>query len=284
VRVPWLGEVLAAAGLEVVTVGDPIGRGRDMAAVYGVVGHDTVTTAAWSDEAVDRLLRDGRPDLAGPLAQLGLDRHGRFRWVADGRCNHNGYGRIWGNNAIGIEVYCAGGLAGREEPWNAAQREAFVIGARAILDHLRLGPSEFFNPRVAGHKETDPARKVDPHKVDMDQVRRDIAGRELQQEVPAVATKRIAGRDRYQTAVKICRTRFTPDEVSTVYVMLDGSPDGQVAPLLGAPVLLVETDHVPGPTAWALQHFRPDEVVAIGGTAAVPDAILRRCAELAAER
>ena len=212
-RVAWLGDVLRDAGLWVIPVGRPAGRGHEMAAVHGIVGHDTVTTTAWPDEDVDLLLRDGRPDLPGPLAHLGLDRRGRFRWVADGRCHHNGHGRVWGNDAIGIEVYCAGGLA--------------------------------------GHKETDPHRKIDPHGVDMAAVRRAVADRR-HPEVPAVTTTRIAGADRYATAARICRRRFSPTETEIVYIMLDGSPDGQVAPLLGAPILLVETDRVPAPTAAAL--------------------------------
>ena len=170
VRAPWLGDVLRDAGLEVVAVGAPVGRGRDMDDILGVVGHDTVTTQAWTNGAVDRLLVRGREDLPGPLSHLGLDRNARYRWVADGRCNHNGYG-LWGNDAIGIEVYCAGGLNPRHpEPWNDAQREAFIVGARAICEHLGLDPSE----RVKGHKETDPDRKVDPWLVDMAAVRRAI--------------------------------------------------------------------------------------------------------------
>ena len=169
-RAPWLGDVLRDAGLAVIAVGAPVGRGRDMDDIHGVVGHDTVTTAAWTNGAVDRLLVSGRPDLPGPLAQLGLDRHARYRWVADGRCNHNGYG-TWGNDAIAIEVYCAGGLdPDHPEPWNDAQREAFIIGARAICAHLGLDPAD----RVRGHKETDPDRKVDPYLVDMAAVRRQI--------------------------------------------------------------------------------------------------------------
>ena len=169
-RAPWLGDVLRDAGLAVIAVGAPVGRGRDMDAILGVVGHDTVTTTAWTNGAVDRLLVKGRPDLRGPLCQLGLDRNARYRWVADGRCNHNGYGE-WGNDAIAIEVYCAGGLdPDHPEPWNDAQREAFVVGARAICAHLGLDPAD----RVKGHKETDPDRKIDPYLVDMDAVRRQI--------------------------------------------------------------------------------------------------------------
>lgn len=168
-RAPWLADVLTDAGLTVVEVPGWHGRGRDMDTIHGVVCHDTITTSAWSDVAVDALLRDGRSDLPGPLSQLGVDREGRFRLVADGRSNHNGYG-VWGNDAIGIEVYCAGGLKGREEPWNDAQREAVIAGARAILDHVKPVPS-YWDPPVAGHRETDPGRKVDPYRIGMDAVR-----------------------------------------------------------------------------------------------------------------
>lgn len=169
-RTPWLGSVLRDAGLRVETpVGTPHGRGRAMDAIHGVVVHDTVTTRDWSDLAVARLLRDGRPDLPGPLSQLGVRRDGTVDWIADGRCNHNGYGR-WGNDAIGIEVYCAGGLEGREEPWNDLQRTTVVTACRAIAAHVGLTGDV-----VAGHKETDPDRKIDPYMVDMDRLRTDIA-------------------------------------------------------------------------------------------------------------
>jgi hypothetical protein len=173
VRAPWLGDVLTDAGLTVIRVGDPVGRGRDMATIYGVVGHDTVTPATWADSQTDRLIRDGHGSLPGPLYQLGLDRQGRFRWIADGRSNHNGPG-TWGNDAIGIGVYC-NGAGTPKEPWNGAQREAFIAGTRAILAHLQLGRSMHWNPRVAGHKETDPGRKQDPYGVNMADVRRAVA-------------------------------------------------------------------------------------------------------------
>lgn len=168
-RVTWLPAVLRAAGVRVYELPGWRGRGRSMPTVHGVVGHDTVTTPAWTDARVDHLLRDGRSGLPGPLAQCGMDRTGCWRIVADGRSNHNGYG-TWGNNSIGVEVYAAGGLAGHEEPWNAAQRRSFEVGTAAILAHLNLPTT-----RVMGHKETDPRRKVDPWGVDMSATRARIA-------------------------------------------------------------------------------------------------------------
>lgn len=168
-RLTWLPGVLRDAGLDVVEVPGWESRGREMGSVNGVVIHDTVTTASTSDDAVARLLRDGRPDLAGPLSQLGLDRRERLWVVASGRANHNGYGR-WGNDAVGIEVFCAGGLAGREEPQTEGQQQAGAAATAAILDHLGL-PRD----RCLGHKETDPNRKIDPYRVDMDRYRQMVA-------------------------------------------------------------------------------------------------------------
>jgi len=164
-RLPWLADVLRAAGLAVVEVGDWQNRGSDLRSVEGIVWHHTVTGPRTSDQAVARLLRDGRPDLAGPLSQLGLDRAGRFHVVAAGKANHNGYG-LWGNQSIGIEAY----NDGVGEPWPDVQVAAYIIGTRALLGRVGLSVD-----RVKGHKETDPRRKIDPAGLDMDEMRTRIA-------------------------------------------------------------------------------------------------------------
>lgn len=164
-RLDWLPACLRAAGLTVIEHDDWKGRGRDMQAIHGIVWHDTVTGTNWSDVRVANLLRDGRDDLPGPLAQLGLDRQGRFWMIADGLSNHNGKG-IWGNQSIGIEAF----NDGVGEPFPDAQYRAWVTGSRAICKRLGLTAS-----KVMGHKETDPSRKIDPPNIDMNQARRDIA-------------------------------------------------------------------------------------------------------------
>jgi hypothetical protein len=166
-RAPWLPDVLRAVGLEVVELPGWHGRGRNMASIEAVVLHDTITGPSWSDSRVAALLRDGYTGLPGPLAQLGLDRQGRFWLIADGRSNHNGHGR-YGNNSIGVETF-ANGAGTPNEPWNTIQRDRAARAAAAICTHLGLPPS-----RVLGHKETDPARKQDPYRVDMDKIRRRV--------------------------------------------------------------------------------------------------------------
>lgn len=167
-RVTDLPDALRDAGLDVVAYHDPFGHGRSLATIKALVVHDTVTTRDWSDESVCDLLRNGRPGVPGPLSQLAPDRQGRFHVIADGRANHNGYGQF-GNDTLGIETMCAGGMAGREEPWNRAQYDANVTAAAVIA-----GKYDLPIHRVLGHKETDPSRKIDPYGVDLDRFRRDV--------------------------------------------------------------------------------------------------------------
>jgi peptidoglycan hydrolase-like protein with peptidoglycan-binding domain len=88
-----------------------------------------------------QLLIDGRPDLAGPLAQLGLGRDGTFYVIAAGHCNHAGAG-IWmdvtnGNsNLIGIEAENTGGAD--DFPWPPVQVDAYRRGVAAILEFAGL--------------------------------------------------------------------------------------------------------------------------------------------------
>lgn len=156
-RVSWIPKVLRDAGIEVVEYPGWRGRGVDRLNPQGIVCHHTATARTSNDEAIARLLRDGRPDLKGPLSQLGLDRRGRAWMIADGRANHNGYG-TWGNDSIGIEAY----NTGTGEPWPAQQIDAYTRICAAICRHLGW-PST----RVKGHRETDPKRKIDPTGINM---------------------------------------------------------------------------------------------------------------------
>jgi len=162
----WLPDVLRAAGLTVIEVDGWETRGADRITVKGVVVHHTASGPTWKDEAVAKLLRDGRPDLKGPLSQLGLDRQGRYWLVAAGRCNHNGFG-LWGNDSIGVEAY----NSGTGEPWPAVQVDAYQRGCAAICRHLGLDPTT----QVKAHRETDPGRKSDPAGIDMPHFRAQVA-------------------------------------------------------------------------------------------------------------
>lgn len=158
----WLPRVLEDAGLKVATVDGWELRGGEMGLVRGVICHHTASPRRDLNMPALSVLRDGRPDLPGPLAQLGLGRDGTFYVIAAGRCNHAGAG-VWngvsrGNaHFIGIEAENTG--RADDFPWPHVQLEAFQRGVAAILRHLNLG-----SECCAGHKEyaLPLGRKPDP--------------------------------------------------------------------------------------------------------------------------
>lgn len=158
------------AGLEVVEIAGWQQRGRDLGAVGAVLAHHTATGPGTSDGAVDRLLRDGRPDLSGPLAQVGLDRAGRVRLIAAGVANHAGAGSwlgVSGNTrALGVEAY----NDGRGEGWPPVQLDAWDRLNAVLLRTVALDAG-----RLCAHREWAPTRKIDPAGIDMDAMRRRAA-------------------------------------------------------------------------------------------------------------
>jgi len=157
----WLAQVLLEAGLKVAEQPGWRTRGRaEMGTVKGVMCHHT-SGAAHGNMPSLGVITDGRPDLAGPLAQLGLGRDGTYYVVAAGRCNHAGVG-MWqgistGNqNFIGIEAENTGTA---NDPWPAVQLDAYRRGVAAILKHIGANPI-----MCCGHKEyaLPVGRKDDP--------------------------------------------------------------------------------------------------------------------------
>jgi hypothetical protein len=157
----WLAEVLEDAGLKVAEQPGWRSRGRgEMGPVKGVMCHHTAGSTKGIMPSLG-VITNGRPDLAGPLAQLGLGRDGTYFIVAAGRCNHAGRG-MWqglsnGNlNFIGIEAENTG-LA--SDPWPTVQMDAYRRGVAAILK--KIGANSIM---CCGHKEyaLPHGRKDDP--------------------------------------------------------------------------------------------------------------------------
>jgi peptidoglycan hydrolase-like protein with peptidoglycan-binding domain len=157
----WLPEVLEDAGLKVAEQPGWRTRGRgEMGTVRGVMCHHTAGAAQGIMPSLG-LITNGRPDLAGPLAQLGLGRDGTFFVVAAGRCNHAGAGlwqglRTGNSNFIGIEAENTGRP---NDPWPAVQMDAYRRGVAAILK--KVGADAIM---CCGHKEyaLPHGRKNDP--------------------------------------------------------------------------------------------------------------------------
>jgi peptidoglycan hydrolase-like protein with peptidoglycan-binding domain len=169
----WLPEVLQKAGLKVALVDGWSTRGRaEMGKVKGVICHHTATRQAGNMPTLKTLI-NGRDDLPGPLAQLGLGRDGTFYVVAAGRCNHAGPGAFEGitsgnTNFIGIEAENSGMS---DDRWPEVQITSYQRGVAAILKHV--GATAAF---CIGHKEfaLPPGRKSDPN-FDMNVFRSGVA-------------------------------------------------------------------------------------------------------------
>jgi hypothetical protein len=165
VRWSWLPAVLKAAGLPVVVMDGAETRGRDDGVDSpGVVWHHTVTGTNWTTLAVNNLLAyKGNATTPPPLCNVGTERDGTHYIVATGVANHAGAGSwngVTGNRSmIGFEMYNLGTAA---EPWSPAQLDSVRRATAAILFHVKK--SEAF---LCGHKEWAPARKSDPHSLDM---------------------------------------------------------------------------------------------------------------------
>ena len=170
----WLPTVLETAGLKVAVVPGWELRGRaEMGQVLGVICHHTAGPRKGNMPSLQTLI-DGRDDLPGPLAQLGLGRDGTFYVVAAGRCNHAGAGTWQGlsqgnTNFIGIEAENTG--LPNDTPWPPIQVDAYRRGVAAILK--QVGRPALF---CAGHKEyaLPKGRKDDPD-FDMNAFREGVA-------------------------------------------------------------------------------------------------------------
>lgn len=156
----WLPEVLRGAGLRVVEQPGWQTRGQgDVGKIQFVLCHHTAEKIDANMQPELRILTEGRHDLKGALAQLGLGQDGTYYVIAAGLAYHAGAGSwkgITSGNAhsIGIEAE----NNGLGEPWPEAQMDAYARGCAAILKHIGADVD-----MCVGHKEWAPTRKIDPN-------------------------------------------------------------------------------------------------------------------------
>ena len=253
----WLPQVLKDSGLKVALTDGWESRGRgDVGNIVGVICHHTATLGKKTNMPTLKTLIQGRSDLSGPLAQLGLGRDGTYYVIAAGRCNHAGTGSWKGvtsgnSRFIGIEAENTG-LAD-DSPWPDVQMDAYRRGVAAILAHI--GQSADF---CAGHKEyaLPPKRKDDPS-FDMIAFRSAVAailngtapGPAL---IPAVepSTGASAGRP-------TLRRPAMGEPVKQIQTKLGVVADGNFGPKTEAAVRAFQRDHglvpdgIVGPQTWA---------------------------------
>lgn len=166
----WIADRCRNAGLNVVEVDGWQSRGSATFKPRGVVCHHTAGPST-EDMPSLRTLINGREDLPGPLCQVGLSRSGVVYVIASGRANHAGKGGwkgLGGNTDVfGIEAENDG-----RQAWPGTQVAVYQALAAALISGPGVGGDAAF---VCGHKEWAPARKPDPHDMDMDEFRAAVA-------------------------------------------------------------------------------------------------------------
>ncbi|MDB4923125.1 MAG: peptidoglycan-binding protein [Mucilaginibacter sp.] len=206
-----------------------------------------------------KTLINGRPDLSGPLSQLGLGRDGTYYIIAAGKCNHAGGGKWQGiatgnSNFIGIEAENTGGRD--DTPWPTIQVDAYHRGVAAILKHIGKG-AEF----CAGHKEyaLPPGRKSDPD-FDMNAFRSSVSdilnGVAPAPELIPVAAPPTA--DRPARATLRRGINNNPELVKIVQTKLGLNADGSFGPKTEAAIRAFQSQHgvvpdgIVGPKTWLM--------------------------------
>ena len=167
----WLADALWAGGCRVREEPGWRTRGHGgMVVIRGILVHHTGSAGMPGSRNV---VRDGRSDLPGPLAQLTLDPDGVFSVIAAGQCWHPGRGgplldcpRDSGSPyLIGIEGVSNGTY------WTPEQRREYPRGVAALLRKLGAKTAEGW---VAEHAEWAPGRKPDMGNWDPNDMRREV--------------------------------------------------------------------------------------------------------------
>jgi putative cell wall-binding protein len=91
---------------------------------------------------------------------------------------------------------------------------------------------------------------------------------------------RLAGADRYATAVRVSQAGYAANAPSVVYVATgsnfpDGLSGGPPAGLAPGPLLLVPSNSLPASVSAELQRLSPSEVVILGSSGVVSEAVAR---------
>ena len=227
-----------------------------MGSVKGILCHHTAGPRGSGNMPSLRTIINGRPDLPGPLAHLGLGRDGTYYVVAAGRCNHAGKGEWNGEKSgnthfIGIEAENTGGPD--DFPWPAVQLDAYQRGVAAIFKHLNLT-----HACCAGHREyaLPAGRKPDPT-LDMIAFRATVAdllnaGVPTRPPIPAVEAPHADGK----TARKTLRRGDEGDDVKALQKGLKLEVDGTFGPKTEAAVRQFQREHkmvpdgIVGPKTW----------------------------------
>jgi hypothetical protein len=167
--IPWLTDASRLTGYPVIEVPGHRTRGNNggMRALECVTGHHTADGPGEYPSLF--IVRDGRADLRGSLAHLGLGRSGAVYVIAAGLCYHAGASAWAGffdlnDESIGIEAESVG----VRDDWTEEQRDCYPRLVASLLYFMRRDASRF-----AGHREVclPKGRKIDPAFIDLNAFR-----------------------------------------------------------------------------------------------------------------
>ncbi|MEU7970917.1 N-acetylmuramoyl-L-alanine amidase [Micromonospora sp. NPDC049089] len=176
--IPWLVDVLRAAGVQVVVEGDWLNRMRPGSFdPIGVLWHHTASTSSASNpHPALGICINGRSDLPGPLCQALVDYNGVFHVISAGRCNHagasGGSGPIPAGDGNTLMIGWEIDYNGVNQEMTAAQYNASLAATAAVL--TRLGRDSSY---ARGHRETSTSGKIDPSFIDLNVMRADVAAK-----------------------------------------------------------------------------------------------------------
>jgi hypothetical protein len=161
-----LADILRNAGLTVVEVDGWKTRAHGpLAEIRSIICHHTAGPSTGDFPSL-LIVQNGRPDLSGPLAQLGLGRSGTWYVIAAGLSYHAGVvtdRTLFSNQyAIGIEAENTGvpPTDSGHIYWPEVQYQSYLRGVRALQKAFNV-PTKY----VRGHKEVayPLGRKNDPN-------------------------------------------------------------------------------------------------------------------------
>lgn len=174
--IPWLADVLRAAGVQVKEEGDWLNRMRpgDFNPIGVLWHHTAATSSATNPHPALNVCINGRSDLPGPLCQALVDYHGVFHIISAGRCNHagtsGGSGPIPAGDGNTLMIGWEIDYNGVSQEMTAAQYNASIAATAAVLK--RLGRDASY---ARGHRETSTTGKIDPSFIDLNVMRSDVA-------------------------------------------------------------------------------------------------------------
>lgn len=217
-----LADVLRAGGAKVEEVDGWKTRGntwenRDGSEIHsiarvtgGLVHHTGTATKHTGNYPTLKTILNGRSDLPGLLAQLGLGRDGTWYVCGAGLAWHAGAvddANYHNLNAIGVEAEHSGLTS---EPWKPAMYASYVLGCAILGNHYGI--------TWRGHKEAAvPAgRKTDPN-FDMAKFRADVARKQAELTAPRYADT-------------LVNALLEPDERKTLQARIGTEADGDFGP------------------------------------------------------